>query len=149
MKKLLVLLLVTILGISLVGCKAEPTKETSDNNVGFVSTETNSEVAEAENTIIGTWEIELEGGCHTFLYNADHTGTYTSFSSYTEGSEVKYREKQREFRWKYDDTLKCYVFTLQNSGTGAVLYSEIQNDDGNECLIFAGDKYYRRTANTQ
>ena len=142
MKKLLVLFLVVVIGISFIGCEAGISKK-ANNNEYVTNTERKNEVTQAENAIIGTW-VDESGQAMT--YNANHTGTNTYFSSYTEGSEVKYRERQREFRWKYDEELKCYILIIKN-GSSAVVYSEIYNNDGKDCLEFIGNKFFRQDAN--
>ena len=135
MKKIIALLLVAVMCLSFVACGNNAEKENTGNNAETNNTQVSNEKAEAEKTILGTWERDGDNGNVTITFNADHT------------CELVYPNMQIPYNWKYDVELDCYIITLSTHREdvfSSVNSCIIVNENNSSYLSYNREQYYRQ-----
>ena len=116
MKKIIALLLITVMCLSFVACGNTEGNDASTND-------SNKE----KNEIIGTWNPSNDSvlAGYTIVFNEDGTGTI----------------KDTKTRWKYDDELSCYI-VANASGEMYSIFEILTDDNGERYFKLSGTKFY-------
>lgn len=121
MKKIIALILISILCLSFVSCGKNDDPETPEieETPGIEEA-----LSEEEKAILGKWS---SGGYYSFVFYEDGTGKFAD---------------EYDFKWKYDEDLTCYILCLHQFGTLAGIYSIEADEEGARYFIFEGCKCY-------
>ncbi len=129
MKKIIALLLVSVICISLVACNNSQGKENTEEKTENNLVTTSEEKSKAEKAILGTWEYNGA----TITFNSDYTGVIIDTVPEGDADEII---------WSYNEDMNCYLYT---SPLGTPVFSVFMHEDENGTYILtSGNKFYRQ-----
>ena len=124
MKKIIVLLLLTVMCFLLVACgNKDKEKYVKYDELIQRLEEEKYQVAQAEKEILGTWQTK--SGEITLVFNKDGTGSF----------------RNDEIKWKYDTNLSCYI-VCDDDGEINGIYSIETDENGALFLSYVGYNLY-------